>query len=288
MITPQSYSAYARIKRLPEFPGLELLRASYQTRVFPRHWNETFIMQLVEQGVNEFYCEGKIHTAPAGSIVLLNAYEVHTGRSAGKKPLVYRSLYFAPELFSQMAGQILQSGTSEPLLAAHVVQDAKLASLIRKIHYTAEAAPHALQMQTALLHVLSRLLRHYSNQSLRVRAAGSETAAVRRAREYLHVNFDKNISLAELAHHSYLSPFHLLRSFRKATGMPPHEYLTNVRVERAKQFLTAGMPISQVAHRTGFTDQSHLHRRFKTLAGLTPGQFFKMSNFVQDCESAAH
>ncbi len=284
----QGYSAYNKLRHLPQFHGLELLEASYQDHVFPRHWNESFIIQLVEQGVNGFYCDGKVHTAPAGSIVLINAYEVHTGYSAGKVPLIYRSLYLTHDFLRRVCAQIDAGFETAPLLSAHVVHDARLAGLIRQIHGAAEGACDDLCVHTRLLQALSRVLHCYVNVPVRAPSAGHEMAAVRRAREYLHANYSQNVSLAELARHSYLSPYHLLRTFRKALGMPPHEYLTNLRIERAKRHLAAGIPISQVALQTGFIDQSHLHRRFKHLVGITPGQFLKMSNFVQDRKRAVH
>ena len=288
MNSRKPYAAFSKIRRLPDVQGLELLHAGYQSHVFPRHWNETFIIQLVEQGVNEFYCDGKTHTAPAGDIVLINAYEVHTGYATGPVPLTYRSLYLTPEFLSEFVGQMNEGRAVIPMLTAHVIHDPALARLLRQVHRVAEQGGANLRLQSVLLRALSRLLQRHSSRSFCAANACHENAAVGRAREYLHENFDRNISLAELARHSYLSPYHLLRTFRKTVGMPPHEYLANLRIERAKQFLTAGIPIAQVAHQTGFVDQSHLHRCFKNFVGLTPGQFLKMSNIVQDCEFAGY
>jgi AraC-like DNA-binding protein len=80
-------------------------------------------------------------------------------------------------------------------------------------------------------------------------------------------------SLAELSAVARLSPFHLLRLFRAGVGLPPHQYLMSLRVERSKELLGRGAPIAEVAARTGFADQSHLTRCFKRLAGVTPGRF---------------
>jgi len=174
------------------------------------------------------------------------------------------------------------------MLASPVVLDARLARMIAQVHHLAATAAEDLELQSALLQTLSHVLRHHSNLPPSLSKARSENAALQRAREYLHAHYAENVSLAELAQHAYLSPFHLLRTFRNALGMPPHEYLTNLRIERAKHLLAAGHPISQVAFQTGFIDQSHFHRRFKHLVGVTPGQFLKMSNFVQDYKSAVH
>jgi AraC-like DNA-binding protein len=57
--------------------------------------------------------------------------------------------------------------------------------------------------------------------------------------------------------------------------MSPHRYLTYVRVKHAKILLSNGLPIREVAQATGFTDQSHLTRRFKGVVGVTPGQYLQ-------------
>ena len=83
----------------------------------------------------------------------------------------------------------------------------------------------------------------------------------------------ENITLNQLAKISALSAFHFLRTFQKTYGLSPHEFLKNVRIERARKLLKKGLPITEVAGQTGFYDQSHLNRNFKKILGLTPGQY---------------
>src|SRR5574341_2316572 len=96
----KAFQEYFKLSRLPEFDNLELLQASYSTHVFPRHWNETFVIQIVTQGINEFYYAGAIHRAPAGSVVLISPHEIHTGYSVDKAPLTYRTVYPTAELLT--------------------------------------------------------------------------------------------------------------------------------------------------------------------------------------------
>jgi AraC-like DNA-binding protein len=70
-----------------------------------------------------------------------------------------------------------------------------------------------------------------------------------------------------------LSPYHVIRIFRKATGLPPYTYFEQLRIERAIDLLRRGVPISDVAVMTGFSDQSHLTRRFKRVVGVPPGKY---------------
>jgi AraC-like DNA-binding protein len=63
--------------------------------------------------------------------------------------------------------------------------------------------------------------------------------------------------------------------FKRATGLPPYQYVVMRRVERAEQLLQAGTDLSlaEIAARAGFPDQSVFCRHFKRLVGVTPGRF---------------
>lgn len=266
----------------PEYRNLALLRASYTTHVFPRHWNETSVVQVVTHGINEFYCRNAIHTARPGSLVLINPYEIHTGRAQGNMPLVYRTFYPDGELLADLADQLADRPCVTPLFSSPLVWDPPLARLLVEAHRSCENGVEQLQTQTLILSALSLLLQRHSAQKLYPLSLRQEPFAVRCAKEYLTEHFNRNVSLDELARISHLSPFHLLRVFRNAVGLPPHEYLINLRIERAKQLLKKGHAITQVAYHTGFADQSHFHRQFKRLVGVTPGLYLKKSKIVQE------
>ena len=70
-----------------------------------------------------------------------------------------------------------------------------------------------------------------------------------------------------------LSQFALLRAFRAATGLPPHAYLNQVRVRRARLLLDDGVPAADVAGQVGFADQAHLTRHFKRVVGVPPAAY---------------
>ena len=72
-----------------------------------------------------------------------------------------------------------------------------------------------------------------------------------------------------------LSPNYFACQFKRATGLPPHQYVITRRVDRAKELLQAGPDLSlgQVAARAGFSDQSQFSHHFKRLVGVTPGRF---------------
>jgi AraC family transcriptional regulator len=81
-----------------------------------------------------------------------------------------------------------------------------------------------------------------------------------------------------------LSPNYFAWQFKRATGLPPHQYVLDRRVERAKQFLQTGSDISlaEVAAEAGFSDQSQFSHHFKRLIGVTPGQFRKRVRIAKE------
>ena len=80
-------------------------------------------------------------------------------------------------------------------------------------------------------------------------------------------------SLQELAGEVGLSPFHFARTFRRATGLPPHTWLKQRRLEQARALLSEGCAPLVVAMQLGFADQSHLSRQFKQAYGIAPGEY---------------
>ena len=70
-----------------------------------------------------------------------------------------------------------------------------------------------------------------------------------------------------------LGRYQLIRAFRTATGLTPHAYLINAKVNRGRQLLNQGQALAQVAYQLGFADQSHFQRVFKAHVGVTPGQY---------------
>ena len=93
------------------------------------------------------------------------------------------------------------------------------------------------------------------------------------AKALLEERYDEDLSLADMARRCGLPRHHLIRAFRRETGLTPHACLVDVRVRRARDRLRRGETPGDVAAATGFCDQAHLTRAFKARLGVTPGAF---------------
>jgi AraC-like DNA-binding protein len=99
------------------------------------------------------------------------------------------------------------------------------------------------------------------------------TRPVRRALALMRERLADPLTLDELAAHAGMDKFHLCRAFRAQVGLPPHAYLTQLRILHAKELLAAGAKPKDIASQVGLYDQSQLNRHFRRIVGMTPGQF---------------
>lgn len=106
------------------------------------------------------------------------------------------------------------------------------------------------------------------------RAASTETQyppSVQTIIAYLHEHLNEKITLERLGNLTGYSSLHVLRIYKSATGKTPHEYLSGLRMTRARELLiNTTLPISEIAAMCGFSSESHFWSFFKKANGITP------------------
>jgi AraC-like DNA-binding protein len=267
----------ARYWRHSAVAGVDLLRARYVTHRYGRHAHETYTIGVIESGVEEFEYGGTLLRAGAGSVALLNPEVVHTGQAGIPDGWTYRVFYPEVDVVAGIAAELSwPAGT--PSFPQTVVNDPKSARLLRAAHVAAERGDRLASsglLRTAIAGMLSAHALHGQGCAPGVapRQPSRAPVAVARTRELLSTRLEDPPSLDELAEATGLGPFALLRAFRAETGLPPHAYLNQVRVRRARRLLDCGLTPAEVAARTGFADQAHLTRHFKRVVGVPPGAY---------------
>lgn len=269
----------ANFWRAEAFQQMEMLHATFIKHVFPRHYHDTYAIGMIERNAYTFYHQGAVHLIQAGEIVVINPGEIHTGEAMDSSGWTYRMFYPSLAWMREIAQEITGHAWDMPHFEGSVIGDPTIAGMIRDLHRMAQNGADTFAQQTASRLAFGTLIERYAVNMPLVRASLShqdERAIVRRAREYMQANLAQPITLHDLAAVGHVSPYHLAKVFKDATGLPPHKYLTNLRVMRARHMLRSGASISDVAAATGFTDQSHLTRWFKRVTGITPGQYARL------------
>ena len=127
-----------------------------------------------------------------------------------------------------------------------------------------------------LLQLAGLLLRLSDRKSMDFRGGLAEWQ-VQRVFEVMNERLAENIGLDELAHTVGLSASHFSRSFNVSVGVPPYRWLTERRIERAKQLLAnRDLGLTEIALSVGFGGQSAFGAAFKRIAGLTPSEYRRL------------
>ncbi|MER0244961.1 AraC family transcriptional regulator [Streptomyces sp. HSW2009] len=261
----------ARHWRYAELPGVDLLRARYIRHAFPQHTHDGFVLGAITGGIEEVRLpDGLVRVGPGG-VVMINPDVAHTARAGTPEGWAYHVLYADAAMVADIAAETL-GARGVAWFRESVVEDRAAARLIMAVHRAAERG-NALAADTMLRATVTRLLRGYGGVHPRRTERGAGAGIAARAREVLESRMAAPPTLTSLATELGTSPFALLRAFRTAYGMPPHAWLTDARVRRARTLLEDGTPPAETATLVGFTDQPHLGRHFTRIVGVPPGAY---------------
>jgi AraC-like DNA-binding protein len=261
-----------RFWRDADLGGLELRWSRYDEACFGTHTHDTYSVGLVLGGTTRAVLRGEPASPAPGQVVLLHPDEVHSCNPVRGSGWAYRMFYLRPGWFRDLARDLSGTESGYPRFAAALVDDAELYDLLQELARTIEEEAEVLERQGAATDALSLLLERHC-AVVPVPPGAEAPDAVVHARDLLERGLDQPLSLDELARECGLSRCHLLRAFKRATGLPPHAWRTQRRIQLARRLLGEGVPIAEVALATGFTDQSHFTTAFRKVVGATPGQY---------------
>ena len=308
--TPRN--AAVRFWRDPDLPEVEVRQSSYNEETFRRHTHAAYSIGLMDGGAASFMLEGAPHRAVAGQIVLIEPNRVHACNPDRDTFFAYRMFYVDAAWLAELAatattpedtgiidtaGATGTSGTPGgyvrpvplPRFRTPVVDCAQTMAAWAALYDAVTRGGSVLEKQSLLVQASELLLARHCipvadtgpvpadapppSRPTATAPPLETTAIVEAVRRHLRDHVADPVRLDDLARLAGRSRCHLLRMFQQATGLPPHAYQTQLRVEAAKGLLAAGHAISHVAAETGFSDQSHFSRVFRDLTGATPGQY---------------
>jgi AraC-like DNA-binding protein len=235
--------------------------------VFPRHAHAGWSLGVVQAGCGRFRCAGAVHTGGPGAITVLHPGEVHDSWVHPE----YGLDYIVVDLPEPAVAVLVDDGPGTPTFPSRVIDDEPCATALRAAHQLRRCGDTRIA-DSVFAMALDRLFRRHSRR-LHPDPEPGASAMVEDVRRYLDDHAAHDVTLAELAGLASVSVPTLVRRYRAEVGMAPHAYLISRRVEIARASLLAGAAVATAAAAAGFADQSHLHRHFTRLVGVTPGRF---------------
>ncbi len=241
----------------------------------PPHWHSEWQVVVVTRGDGWVRTQGTRHGTPGHSLFLIPPEVVHSNNvlEAGCD---FQSMLIEPEFFESTARAASLKRLGRLVIGREpVCISPALTRRFRGFHRELcdpAGSRSSLRLESALQSWITHLLSRYTGQSETPLSRIAHPAA-RRAREFIWAHAEQALSLETVAQAAGLSRFELSRQFTAAFGMPPHAWQLQVRVQRAKDQLKAGIPAGDVALSLGFADQAHFTRVFRRSWGISPGRY---------------
>ncbi len=248
--------------------GVEAVMAQ-SSHAFPRHTHDQFGIGVIERGAQKSLSGRGVVEAGPGDTITVNPGEVHDGIPVGDAGRMWRMLYFDPWRVADAVCDMSEGRLANHELSHPVINDDRLAHRFRGLFIALTSMPaeeSAFQSEEQLLLLLASMVREQG-----VCAVGKGIPqAIARAQSRIDEDPTTTLTLPDLAQACGLSRFQVIRGFARATGLTPHAYILQRRVQLARRLIARGTSLADASLDSGFADQSHMTRMFVRTYGVSP------------------
>ncbi len=252
-----------------DLPFYELKICDVGSLAYKKHAHEEYSLGVVDNGRSSFWYEGKTVAVSPRTVVLIPPGLVHSCNPEQQSRWKYKMLFVEAGWLQTFLASRGVAALNRPVVSDRADYPA-LNGMLKQL--TLPASP--LEKEAGLLDFFEQALLGLAGT--RPGNRGKELPKLQVIKEYLHQNYQQKITLAELAQLADLNKFNIIRSFKEEFSIPPHTYQTLLRINLAKKLLRQDRPIVEVVGETGFYDQSHFSKVFKSHTGVTPEKYQKL------------
>lgn len=260
----------------PRLPFVECRCSTASTRSFKPHLHRAFCVGAIDCGQAQYQIGEWAIVLAAGSLTLINPETLHFCNAVGEEGRSYSMLYLDVDWCRAVQQSLWRVGAFVPVTLP-VLEHSGLYRLYgRVMAVLMDREAHLLEKEQLLIELIGRIFKKACGPQPGKRLPRED---IERLKAAMGGNLREELTLEALARATDANPYTLLRRFKAATGITPHAYRMNCRIELARTLLQQGMDIAETALECGFFDQSHFHRHFKAMTTVTPQEY--RVNFMQ-------
>ena len=249
------------------------------------HWHSEVEFAIVKEGTVVVLAGSHRYVLPAGTGFFINSQVIHRFETTGHA--FTPNIVFSPTLLSDKGGllyrkyiqPVLSASVDCQLLSADIPWQQKMLQTLQDVFSEQEtASPCELRTVQLLLTLWQTLYSHIPKplDTTRVDSGIHSQAQLQIMLQYIHNNYTRQVTLADIAAAVALSKSSVLHLFQQQLHTSPIRYLIDYRLKRAAKLLvTTESSISFIAQSTGFDSAGYFCRKFRELFGQTPGAYRK-------------
>lgn len=268
-------------QRIP-FPlsDFKILASDSKVRANEKAFHEEIEIKYFYEGVSTLIIDKDIIVANPGDITVVNPFEIHAnvdiGQANGKYLSIILNLDFLKEhnqTSLDLRNALILNGKK---FNNHIENNTRLQTIIKRVYeeIKGEKENYRLIVYALITELFALLLRDHINSEKVLNKAEKHTKRadlISPALTKIFEDFDKKITVKELADLCSISEYHFLRTFKKETGFTAIQYIINYRISLAETLLkTTENTIEEIAYACGFDDVSYFYRCYKKIKGVSP------------------
>jgi AraC-like DNA-binding protein len=241
------------------------------------------IILMILKGRTVFTIDRKRILAGRNDIICFDTGRVSEKYPSSSHSISYRLVSF--EIISQDRKPLILSDLGFPV-KINVQKPGRIRSLLTALHETFQSGnPFRLPLCSKMglellmtLHTRRKDAGRYEQLTLQ-----PLHFRIREALEYINAHYKMRMSVATLAQKACMHPAYFSHLFKKEVGLPPHQYVLEVKIAKAKDFLvTHDKALAYTGEELGFHDHSHFYRTFRRITGQSPRAFVNANKILYD------
>ncbi len=250
-----------------------LIKSVFNNFGFDKHVHEGFGIGVIGEGSIDAFIDGRLRTVNKKSIMTINPDTAHSNWSQNKNSYTQAALHLQPSFISNVVKENFNSHNM--YFKTGLYENEALANEFLTLATSYENNELTeLEYECKLVEITKKLLLS-NGHVVEQNDVTKHNLAIFRAKEFMNDNLSDDLTLDDIAKEVDVSKYHFLRLFKEQTHFSPHAYLMLKRLEKAKRLLQKGESPISVAFACGFSDQSHLNRKFKAFVGVTAKEYQK-------------
>lgn len=257
-------------------PFAELRFSRSSTASFKSHMHQTLGIGAVHKDEVLYDVSGEKAILVPGSLVVINPETPHTCNPANETARSYYMLHLDTDWCFQVQRSMWE--VTQFVVAEKIrIDDAPLhEQYCKTVEHLMDENIHLQEKEQMLFDLVCEIFSVACNPQV---IKKEHTKDIEALKKILSADLQKDFTLDSMAEELGVNPYTLIRGFKAITGITPHAYRMNCRIEHARKLLRQGADITETALECGFFDQSHFHRHFKAMTTVTPKAY--RVNFVQ-------
>lgn len=249
-----------------------------------KHSHKPHEIYYLRKGQRYYFIDDRIYHVHQGDLIFIPSFVLHRTTAADSNEHERTVIYFQDEFLQDLipnlpAHPVMKRFYSEPkVVRLKLTDQIGIENILAKLslEYQKQLPDSQLYLKILLIELLLFANRIEPADASIYEPLSPIHEKIHKIVRYLRANYQKPISLNELAHQFYISQYYLSRMFKTVTGLTMVEYLNTIRIQEAQKLLSDGiLPITEIASMVGYESQTYFGRMFKRITGLTPREYRK-------------